>query len=837
MTIEKGPARSGSINRGNGAGGGRGDGSNSWSRGQTAPPNRRQSGATPQQAQSTPQGGGGGGQWSRGQAPPPPPKQNQQPNNNKGGRGNNRGYVEASFDFEPLVKNENRWRPQKNVDSLALAEKKVKSILNKMTKEKFGRLSEQMCEIPLESYETLNMMIRLVYEKAIDEPAFGDMYADLCVLLSQTAQSHTSSYVHFIESDEEWDNGSPVVWRWSNDVSHNDAEIVGPFQSEDTALAAALAESTSEPIQRGEMALELVRLKISERTFIKVLKKVKATKDSDEDPEQGEVVEADDMDEYYIVFFPVEQAQECGQTMSAFFLTERECRSDASKNNSFKRSLLNQCQDEFNKQDIFEDWKKEKAAYEGEKEKLTEAERKEKEEELNFRKIKIKKQMLGNIKFIGQLYKKGLLKEKIMRHCISSLLKLEEDKIFQSKNPEFKDTGDTDLDEEDHEALGNMFATIGKTIDTPQARYFMNVCFTKMTKFSDDKTLTSRVRFMYKDLIDLRDSGWIPRRKEEKAKTLDEIRKDVEREERMQEQQRVTYGGSGGRGGGRGGGGGTGAGRSSLRNSGIGGRATYDSNSRRPTKQVQTDEDGFTTVAPPRAGAPSTRTGRGRDSFNSTSTPVNDPPARSSISTTPAGKSPPPPVKVPVALTKEKLELRIDSIRSEYMQDPNNLQELLLSVEELSGTPGAYITFVQRNADRAMDCKDDERKAIVSLIALLFEKKKLSQDDVGGGMADIVEFIDSLVLDSPKAFEYLGDMLATMLNVGAVDVTWLVEQTEKTKLSDASVPERVIKETMVAFVGKFGKDNAQSTFGDGADKFAELLGNDKWNAVASSILD
>ena len=39
--------------------------------------------------------------------------------------------------------------------------------------------------------------------------------------------------------------------------------------------------------------------------------------------------------------------------------------------------------------------------------------------------MKIKKQMLGNIKFIGQLYKKALLKEKIMRFCIASLLKLE----------------------------------------------------------------------------------------------------------------------------------------------------------------------------------------------------------------------------------------------------------------------------------------------------------------------------------------------------------------------------------------------------------------------------
>jgi hypothetical protein len=60
------------------------------------------------------------------------------------------------------------------------------------------------------------------------------------------------------------------------------------------------------------------------------------------------------------------------------------------------------------------------------------------------------------------------------------------------------------LDEEDHEALGNMFAMLlGKNaLILPQARICLsNVCFTKMTKFSDDKTLTSRVRFMYKDLI------------------------------------------------------------------------------------------------------------------------------------------------------------------------------------------------------------------------------------------------------------------------------------------------------------------------------------------------
>jgi translation initiation factor 4G len=70
--------------------------------------------------------------------------------------------------------------------------------------------------------------------------------------------------------------------------------------------------------------------------------------------------------------------------------------------------------------------KTEKKEYEATKSSLTAPERKEAESDFNFRRIKIKKQMLGNIKFIGQLFKKGLLKEKIMRFCIASLLKLEE---------------------------------------------------------------------------------------------------------------------------------------------------------------------------------------------------------------------------------------------------------------------------------------------------------------------------------------------------------------------------------------------------------------------------
>lgn len=53
--------------------------------------------------------------------------------------------------------------------------------------------------------------------------------------------------------------------------------------------------------------------------------------------------------------------------------------------------------------------------------------------------------MLGNIRFIGELYKQDILKGKIMRYCIHSLLKLEEIKGM------FKNLNDDEMNEKDHE--------------------------------------------------------------------------------------------------------------------------------------------------------------------------------------------------------------------------------------------------------------------------------------------------------------------------------------------------------------------------------------------------
>jgi hypothetical protein len=47
--------------------------------------------------------------------------------------------------------------------------------------------------------------------------------------------------------------------------------------------------------------------------------------------------------------------------------------------------------------------------------------------------------------------------------------------------------------------------------------------------------VNSRLRFMLRDLIELREHNWVPRRDEEKAKTIAQIHEQVAREEVLRE--------------------------------------------------------------------------------------------------------------------------------------------------------------------------------------------------------------------------------------------------------------------------------------------------------------
>lgn len=821
LTITRGAARAKSGGKRGGGGGGGGGGAaigggdGDWARGNDPP--RRQSTQI-----------SGGGEWERGKPPPKQTNRNRGPTT--GGRGGRGGGGPPIYDgpVAPLVRSENHWRPKKSTSALDIAEKQVKSILNKMTKEKFDRLSQQMIEIPILSYEMLSMIIKEVYEKAIDEPNFGDMYADLCVKLSQSVQG--SEFVRIIESDEEppteaepiegtGASSTNTVYRWSNDVSTTDSEIIGPFPSEEACIEVALDEEEHEPVERGETALELVNVLIKQGTFIKVLK----LKDPKGDEEDGI---------YYTVYFPVNEADQCGQQLSEIFLSEVECKSDAAKKNSFKRSLLNKCEEEFVKQDIYADWKKEKQDYEENKNGMSESERAEKEEDLEFRRIRIKKQMLGNVKFIGQLYKKGLLKERIMRFCIASLLKLVEREDVKGKNPEYKDSGDTEIDEEDHEAICSMFITIGSTIDKPPAADFMNLCFEKITALSDDIKLPSRSRFMYKDLLELRDSNWIPRRKVENAKTLDEIRRDVEREERRQAQLSAGRGGdrrnitSGGR---------QGDVRSSRQQS-------LSSSSKlrlmKPTPQ-ETDDEGFTVIgakaniprnhSPQKLAQPKSEPIKTSQSFAALAED-NGAPAMVSAKTDSVDTLVKP-------LDDEKLIRRIKGIRTEFLAN-DDANELLLSMQELSATPNAVVKVITMSCDFIIDCKEEDRKKVLRMLITLAENDEFTPEEVKEALADIVEFIDSFVLDCPRVYEYIGEVIGQMMMFKMIDIPWFCEQCIRVKEADSATvaPEKLLRAVISTIRDAVGVESAKEYFGTSNEALIlELLGEKTWSSIVADL--
>ncbi|XP_058104127.1 eukaryotic translation initiation factor 4G-like isoform X2 [Magnolia sinica] len=174
---------------------------------------------------------------------------------------------------------------------------------------------------------------------------------------------------------------------------------------------------------------------------------------------------------------------------------------------TFKRLLLNKCQEEF------ERGEREQA----EANRVEEGEIKQSKEQREEKKVQARRRMLGNIRLIGELYKKKMLTERIMHECIQKLL-------GQNQNP----------DEEDVEALCKLMSTIGEMIDHPKAKEHMDAYFVVMRNLSNNQNMSSRVRFMLKDSIDLRKNRWQQRRKVEGPKKIEDVHRDAAQERQAQ---------------------------------------------------------------------------------------------------------------------------------------------------------------------------------------------------------------------------------------------------------------------------------------------------------------
>lgn len=350
---------------------------------------------------------------------------------------------------EKLSKGENAWVPQKEeeLDELTATVKKVRSLLNKLTLEKFDRIFAQITALDISSLHVLKGIVSEIFEKTLGEPMFAGMYAELCRRLNTQYDESGQQY-----QDEE---GKTLTFRHV---------LLKNCQKEFTRFAesqAAEAEGTSKDMKAGDGA--------SRKAANNALE--------DEVSRDGEKT-----DEGVVV--PV--------------------RAPPRVDNAVDEKL--------------------------EKAKTVAAT------------LAAKKRMLGNVRFIGELYKKDLITEQVVhKHCIQPLLS----------------TGTKSKEEEVLEALCNILSRTGKKLSENQngeAVKAMNLYFTHLNALAGDKSLSARVRFMLQDLNEQRRNGWNLRREEQGAKTIAEIKADLDKEERVKEQAQAARNSGRGGGGSRSGG-------------------------------------------------------------------------------------------------------------------------------------------------------------------------------------------------------------------------------------------------------------------------------------------
>merc|ERR1711871_66433 len=135
---------------------------------------------------------------------------------------------------KPLKRIENAWKPnsknaKKTEDAAEHLTKKLNSSLNKLTRENFVKIVNGILELKVENQKCLETMVDLVFEKAIMQAYLGDVYADLCVQLSDSTNKLQESLLKVEAS------GADFFWNAGENLK-GEIEKGGPFKSKEEAL-------------------------------------------------------------------------------------------------------------------------------------------------------------------------------------------------------------------------------------------------------------------------------------------------------------------------------------------------------------------------------------------------------------------------------------------------------------------------------------------------------------------------------------------------------------------------------------------------------------------------
>ncbi|KAL3146721.1 hypothetical protein ABBQ38_014708 [Trebouxia sp. C0009 RCD-2024] len=293
-------------------------------------------------------------------------------------------------------------------------QKAIKGSLNKITPEKFDKILGDIIAVGYETEETESGLIDQVFDKALTETTFCEIYADLCFQLNSALPS-------FEPPSQDANKRPPSTFRKQ------------------------LLNKCQEEFEKGEAAMKAVEAREKAEQG-----KTKEQKEQDEDG-AGEASGSEDDAPAETEPINVEEEREEGEIVPPATPIDKKAQRLQARREAAQAAAAE---------------------------------------------LKARQRALGNIQFIGHLYRKKMLTEKIMHECIKKLL-------ADVEAPK----------QEDLECLAKLMSTVGRQLDAnPKAKMYMNAYFER-------------------DLIELRYNSWIARREVEGPKKIDQVHADARRDD------------------------------------------------------------------------------------------------------------------------------------------------------------------------------------------------------------------------------------------------------------------------------------------------------------------